>query len=57
MDQLVAAKLVFASVVAAKLVAARLVTASLVVARGSDPARVRRVKPRSEFAAKYLPGD
>ena len=57
MDQLVAAKLVFASVEAAKLVAARLVTANLVVARGSEPAGVRKVKPRSEFAAKYLPGD
>ena len=57
LGQLVAARLVAARLVTARLVAARLVTASLVVARGSDPARVRRVKPRSEFAAKYLPGD
>ena len=57
MGQLVAARLVAARLVAARLVAARLVTASLVAARGGDPADFRKTKPRSEFAAMYLPGD
>ena len=52
-----AARLVAARLVAARLVAARLVTASLVAARGGKPAGLRKVKPRSEFAAMYLPGD
>ena len=52
-----AARLVVARLVTARLVAARLVTARLVAARGSNPAGVRKVKPRSEFAAMYLPGD
>ena len=52
-----AARLVAARLVAATLVAARLVTASLVAARDSESAAVRKAKPRSEFAAMYLPGD
>ena len=52
-----AARLVAARLVTARLVAARLVTASLVAARDSESAGLRKLKPGSEFAAMYLPGD